>query len=132
MLAAEGVRGPLGVVEDRRGLLRHLAFAPRPAMLGALGTTWLTDTLAFKPFPGCAYLQAAVDAVTVDAGYLTVAMERLGAAGGLTPVGVGFSAARSVAVALVAGRLTHTELERAWLAGAAPGIDALAARVRVR
>ena len=32
-------------------------------MLGALGEVWLTDTLAFKPRPGCAYLQAAVDAV---------------------------------------------------------------------
>src|SRR3954454_17219572 len=120
LLAAEGVKGPLDVIEDRRGLLTHLAFAARAAMLGELGGVWLTDTLAFKPFPGCAYLQAAVDAalragvdareadeVTVDAGYLTVAMERLGRDGGLTPVGVAFSAARSVAVALLAGRLTH-------------------------
>lgn len=145
LLAAEGVRGPLGVVEDRRGLLRHLSFAPRPAMLGALGSTWLTDTLAFKPFPGCAYLQSAVDAalragvaaadvaeVTVDAGYLTVAMERLGAAGGLTPIGVGFSAARSVAVALIAGRLTHEELAPGWLADHAADVRELASRVRLR
>ena len=92
LLAAEGVDGPLGIVEDRRGLLRHLAFAGRPAMLGELGRVWLTDTLAFKPYPGCAYLQPAVDAILragipaeeiagaeVAAGYLTVAMERLGA-----------------------------------------------------
>src|SRR3954470_17615151 len=91
LLAAEGVDGPLDVVEAPRGLLRNLSFAPRPAMLGELGAVWLTDTLAFKPFPGCAYLQAAVDAAlragvqprdvaeaVVDAGYLTVAMERLG------------------------------------------------------
>src|SRR2546423_8738416 len=63
MLAAEGVDGPLGIVEDRRGLLRHLAFTGRPAMLGELGRVWLTDTLAFKPYPGCAYLQPAVDAI---------------------------------------------------------------------
>src|SRR5207247_1299809 len=62
-LSAEGLDGPLGVVEDRRGLLRHLAFAGRPAMLGELGRVWLTDTLAFKPHPGCAYLQPAVDAI---------------------------------------------------------------------
>src|SRR5256714_5254713 len=87
LLAAEGVDGALGIVEDRRGLLRHLAFTGRPAMLGELGRVWLGETLAFKPFPGCAYLQAAGDAtlragvaaeevqeVTVDAGYLTVAM----------------------------------------------------------
>src|SRR2546427_11896794 len=84
MLAAEGVVGPLDVVDSPRGRLRHLSFAPRPAMLGELGRVWLTDTLAFKPFPGCAYLQPAVEAalrsgvapqdveeVVVDAGYLT-------------------------------------------------------------
>jgi 2-methylcitrate dehydratase PrpD len=145
LLAAEGVEGPLGVVEAPRGLLRNLSFAARPAMLGELGAVWLTDTLAFKPFPGCAYLQAAVDAalragvdarevadVTVDAGYLTVAMERLGRDGGLTPVGVGFSAARSVAVALLAGRLTHEELAPEWLGARAAEVQELAARVSVR
>src|SRR5256714_5920884 len=48
MLSVGGVDGPLGVVEDRRGLLRHLAFAGRPAMLVELGRVWLTDTLAFN------------------------------------------------------------------------------------
>ena len=62
LLAADGVHGALDIVEDRRGLLAQLAFAPRPAMLGALGEVWLTDTLAFKPHAGCAYLQAAVEA----------------------------------------------------------------------
>jgi hypothetical protein len=145
MLAAEGVDGPLAVVEEPRGLLRHLSFAPRPAMLGELGRVWLTDTLAFKPFPGCAYLQAAVDAalrsgvaardvatVTIDAGYLTVAMERLGETAGLTPVGVNFSTARSVAIALLAGRLTHEELSPRWLAEHGEEVGELAARVRVR
>jgi 2-methylcitrate dehydratase PrpD len=145
LLAAEGVRGALGVVEDRRGLLRHLSFAPRPELLGELGRTWLTDTLAFKPFPGCAYLQAAVEGalragvpaaevaeITIDAGYLTMAMERLGAAGGLTPVGIAFSASRSVAVALIAGQLTHAELAPAWLADHAAAVQALASRVRLR
>ena len=112
LLAADGVRGALDVVEDPRGLLAQLSFAPRPALLGALGEVWLTDTLAFKPHAGCAYLQAAVEAaltagaaadeveaVDVEAGWLTVEMERLGLRGGWTPVGVGFSVARSVAVA---------------------------------
>ena len=143
-LSAEGLDGPLGVVEDRRGLLRHLAFAGRPAMLGELGRVWLTDTLAFKPHPGCAYLQPAVDAilgagvtadeiteVEIGTGYLTVAMERLGEPAGVTPVGVNFSAARSVAVAAVAGRLTHHELAPEWLdANRAPVTD-LARRIRV-
>src|SRR5437764_7163720 len=135
LLAAEGVDGPLGVVEDRRGLLRHLAFAGRPAMLGELGRVWLTDTLAFKPYPGCAYLQPAVDAILracipaeeiagaeVAAGYLTVAMERLGAGAGATPVGVNFSVARSAAGAAVAGSLTHHQPDPDRL-GANPAPD---------
>ena len=73
-----------------------------------------------------------MEAIDVEAGYLTVGMERLGAGGGLTPVGVGFSAARSVAVALVAGRLTHRELSPAWLAEHAEDVEALAARIRAR
>src|SRR2546423_3134998 len=141
LLAAEGVTGALDVVEARDGLLRHFAYAPRAGTLGALGRVWLTDTLAFKPRPGCAYVQAAVDAVlrsgaaspdvervTVDAGLLTVAMEREGARAGLTAVGVNFSVARSVAVALIAGRVTPAELTPAWLAQHAATIEALAAR----
>ena len=144
LLAAEGVTGPLGVVEDPRGLLRHLSFAGRPRMLGELGRIWLTDTLAFKRFPGCAYLQAAVDGalaagvaadeverVDVSAGYLTVGMEKLGEEAGLTPVGVTFSTARSVAVALLEGGLTHDQLAPERLAARAPEIESLAARVRV-
>src|SRR3954469_3520373 len=100
LLAAEGVDGALDVIEDDRGLLTHLAFVRRPAAFGGLGDVWLTDTLAFKPRPGCAYLQAAVDAalradvaasdvreIEVSAGYLTLAMESLGSRAELTPVG---------------------------------------------
>jgi len=144
LLAVGGVDGPLGVVEDRRGLLRHLAFAGRPAMLGELGRVWLTDTLAFKPYPGCAYLQPAVEGILragveaeeiagieVAAGYLTVAMEKLGEPAGLSPVGVNFSVARSVAVAALAGRLTHAELHPAWLDANRDAVAALAGRIRV-
>jgi 2-methylcitrate dehydratase PrpD len=143
LLAADGVTGPLGVVEDPRGLLAHLSFAPRPRMLGELGRVWLTDTLAYKRHPGCAYLQAAVDGILaagvsageidridVSAGYLTVGMERLGAQAGLTSVGVTFSTARSVAVAAIAGRLTHEELAPSWLADHAGDIERLARGVR--
>jgi hypothetical protein len=145
LLAAEGVRGPLDVIEDRRGLLTHFAFVRRPAMLGELGRVWLTDTLAFKPAPGCAYLQAAVEAmlaagvtgadiasIEVEAGYLTLVMEELGRRAGLGPVGVTFSTARSLAVASIAGRLTHRELSPEWLAEHGAAIEDLAARTKLR
>ena len=145
LLAAEGVRGALDLIEDDRGLLTHLSFVRRPDAFGGLGDVWLTDTLAFKPRPGCAYLQAAVDAalragvaasdvreVEIVAGYLTVAMESLGSRAGLGPVGVTFSARLSVAIALLTGRLTHRELDPAWLAEHATTLRELAGRTRVR
>lgn len=140
-LAAQGVEGPLDVIEHERGLLTHLAFVRRPEAFGGLGDVWLTDTLAFKPRPGCAYLQAAVDAavradvaaadisaIEISGGYLTVAMEALGAEAGLRPIGVTFSTRLSVAVALLAGRLTHEELDPAWLDAHAAEIRALVDR----
>lgn len=147
-LAAEGFTGPLDVLESPRGLLAHLAFAPRPSMLDGLGEVWLTDTLAFKPYPGCAYLQSAVEAVLrlrdeneldaaevvaieVDGGYLTTGMEELAAGPDLTPVRVNFSVALSTAVALTAGRLTHHELSYAWLRENETALRGLAGRVRL-
>src|SRR5207302_7519424 len=100
---------------------------------------------AFKPRPGCAYLQAAVDAmlasgvaageiagVSIEAGYLTLAMEAVGAPAGLRPVGVTFSAALSVAVTALAGRLTHLELAPSWLAEHRGEVTALAGRIELR
>ena len=145
LLAADGVRGPLDVIEHRRGLLTNFAFVRRPAMLGALGAVWLTDTLAFKPRPGCAYLQAAVDAalrsdagahevesIEARGGYLTATMEALAPPQLGTPASVNFSTARSVSVALIAGRLTHEELSREWIETNREQIESLAARVAVR
>lgn len=144
LLAREGMDGALDVIEHPRGVLAGLSFAPLPGMLGALGDVWLTDTLAYKPRPGCAYLQAALDAVLradvaasdvaaieFESGYLTCAMEELSAGDDLTPVRVNFSAALSCAVALVAGRLTHHELRPQWLAEHANDVREIAARVRV-
>lgn len=144
-LAAAGMTGALDVVEHPRGVLANLSFAPRPQMFGGLGEVWLTDTLAFKRLPGCAYLQAVGEAacaagveagevagVVIDAGWLTCEMEKLGRGPDLSPVRVNFSAALSTAVALLAGRLTPAELEPGWLAAHEAEVRELAARVRLR
>lgn len=144
MLAAEGLTGALDVIEHRRGVLANLSFAPRPEMFGGLGRVWLTDTLAFKRLPGCAYLQAAaeaacgcglraaeVEAVEIETGWLTCEMEELGRGPELTAVRVNFSAALTVAVALVAGRITPVELAPAWLAAHERELRDLAGRVRL-
>ncbi len=145
LLAAEGVTGALDVIEHPRGVLAGLSFAPRPAMLGALGSVWLTDTLAFKRVPGCAYLQSVaeaalasgvvaedVDSIEIEAGWLTCEMEELGRGPDLTPIRVNFSATLTTAIALLAGRLTPAELDPAWLAGHEAEIRALAARIELR
>jgi MmgE/PrpD N-terminal domain/MmgE/PrpD C-terminal domain len=144
-LAADGVTGALDVIEHPRGVLANLSFAPRPAMFEGLGQVWLTDTLAFKRLPGCAYLQSVAEAacatgvevgevasVEIEAGWLTCEMEELGAGPDLSPVRVNFSARLSTAIALIAGRLTPAELTPDWLAENAQAIRALAARMRLR
>jgi hypothetical protein len=115
-------------------------------MLDGLGTVWLTDTLAYKEYPGCAYLQPAVEAVLrlreengiepadvaridVRAGWLTTSMEKLAAGEPLTGVRVNFSVALSAAVALVAGRLSQDELDDAWLGDHEDELRDLATRV---
>ena len=145
LLAADGVSGALDVIEHPRGVLAGLSFSPRPAMLGALGRVWLTDTLAYKRVPGCAYLQSVAEAalacdvdakdvaaVEIEAGWLTCEMEELGRGPDLTPIRVNFSATLTAAIALIAGRLTPAELDPAWLAEHEASIRALAARIELR
>jgi hypothetical protein len=134
------------VIENRRGFLSHFSYAPRPEMLDDVGQRWLTDTLAYKEHPGCAYLQPAVEGVlrlqqengfeagdvariNVRAGWLTTTMERLSGGEPLTGVRVNFSVALSCAVALSAGRLTHEELAPDWLAEREDSLRELATRV---
>jgi 2-methylcitrate dehydratase PrpD len=144
LLAAEGMTGALDVIEHPRGVLAALSFGPRPDMLGALGSVWLTDTLAYKRLPGCAYLQSVaeaalasgveageVESIEIEAGWLTCEMEELGAGPDLTPIRVNFSAALTTSIALLAGRVTPAELAPGWLAEREGEIRALAARARV-
>ncbi len=144
LLAAEGVSGALDVIEHPRGVLAALSFAPQPGMLTGLGEVWLTDTLAFKRLPGCAYLQSVgeaalaaevraeeVERIEIEAGWLTCEMEELGAGEGLSAVRVNFSARLSAAVALIAGRLTPAELTPDWLSRHEGAIRDLAGRMRV-
>ena len=145
LLAAEGVTGALDVIEHPRGVLTALSFAPRPAMFGGLGRVWLTDTLAYKRLPGCAYLQSVAEAALsagieagevagaeIEAGWLTCEMEELGKGPDLTPIRVNFSATLTVAVALIAGRLTPAELDPEWLGEHGDEVRALASRIELR
>jgi 2-methylcitrate dehydratase PrpD len=128
-------------------------FTPRP-IAGAftgLGTTWLTDTLCFKPYPGCAYIDSFVDAVLeiaehhrpaprqidrieIAASVLTVGMDALSRpylrGPESDPVTLNFSVPYNAAVALIDGELTPHQLSRERIGD--PRVWDLASRVTLR
>jgi 2-methylcitrate dehydratase PrpD len=154
-MAREGMTGALDIVESPgRGFWAQFTYAPLPRMLGGLGERWVTDTLAVKRYPGCAYIDTTMDAlfatladagralgrpvrpdevrgIEVAASLLTVEMDELSGAHatGLTPVSVNFSIPLNVAIAVVAGRLTGREMEPRFLAENEPLLRTLAGRV---
>ncbi|MDP6391095.1 MAG: MmgE/PrpD family protein [Alphaproteobacteria bacterium] len=62
--AAEGYLGAAEAIEGRYGFLR--AYAPNPAperAVAGLGEKWETLGVAIKPYPGCRFTHAGIDAV---------------------------------------------------------------------
>jgi 2-methylcitrate dehydratase PrpD len=93
-LAAAGLEGCADVLESTQGFVAAFTPDPLPGAYGGLGRTWLTETLCYKIYPGCAYVDTAVDSVLslvsrapidparvkgieVEAGPLTLGMEGL-------------------------------------------------------
>lgn len=155
-LAEAGMTGSRAIMEDPQGFLANMSFLPLPFMLTGLGRSWVTDTIAFKPYPGCAYIDTAVDAVleimrcfleengrrldpeeidkvVVDASILTTAMDAM--SGGyleksrLSPSNINFSIPQSLAIAVLAGELTGAQLTEDYLEENKRGILDLASRV---
>lgn len=158
LCASEGMTGSARILDDPQGFLARIPFQSIPEMLGGLGEVWVTDTLAFKIYPGCAYLDCAVDAffevlekyrrqegrtlspeqvreIVVRASLPTVIMEELSEKfalpGAITLVQVNFSLRRSLAAALLAGRLSGEELRESWLEKHRVELEGLARRVRI-
>jgi len=155
-LAQKGFTGALDILENQLGFFNQFAYYPLTAMVSGLGKQWVTDTLAYKIYPGCAYIDTTVDAVfeimrryekdtgekltlekvaevLVEATGLTVEMDRLSKSGisfdPLNPVSVNFSIPGNVALALIHGRLTGAELTDENLARNAEQVKSLASRV---
>src|SRR5262249_45578800 len=59
-LAANGLRGCEDIIESADGL--HKVFADHPLMgaFAGFGKVWLTDTLCYKIYPGCAYIDPVI------------------------------------------------------------------------
>jgi 2-methylcitrate dehydratase PrpD len=152
--ARAGMTGHARILEDRRGFWARFSFLPLPVMLERLGETWVTETLAFKTYPGCHYFQTALTAIerirgrwpdlrADDVRSVRIATTKLAceatrfaseyvAGSGLSPVSINFDLALSAAVLLEAGRLSPAELDVAYLAGNQSRLIDLARRIEVR
>lgn len=147
-LAANDVTGPLDALEHPEGVLAAFADAPLPGMFTGLGRGWATHTLCVKPYPGCAYVDTAVDAllslgpppadevesVGITGGLLTCEMDAHSAPyadGIVTPVTMTFSVPWTVAATLLAGELTPRQTNVEWLAEHQAELTSIARRVSV-
>lgn len=139
-LAANGLRGAPDIIESEHGMLA--VFSPQP-LLGAyegFGKVWLSDTLCFKVYPGCAYIDTTIDcvlglsrqhsidgrkvrAVHVAAGPLTLGMEALAQpyvkGPDTLPVTLNFTVGYNVAAALMDKELTARQFARERIRDAA-------------
>lgn len=62
-LARDGLTGPPDILENEKGFWHYFSYLPLPYMIDGLGKVWLTDTLSYKIYPGCAYIDSAIDCV---------------------------------------------------------------------
>jgi len=62
--ALAGLGGAPDILEHPDGFLAKFASIPLPAAVDGLGRRWHTETLSIKVYPGCAYLDAAIDAAS--------------------------------------------------------------------
>lgn len=152
-LARAGLRGNLDILGAPRGFFEEMSFVPLPQMISGLGKTWVTDTISFKRYPGCAYLGSILDALSeirashglqasdvksidVEASFLTVEMDEMArphreAREDLDPVLLNFSVADTVALDIVSGGMACGDLEPEALRMRAHEIRAMAARVHL-
>lgn len=141
-LAAEGFTGKLDIIENRQGFLSHFTYAPLKSMLTGFGKSWVTDSLSYKIYPGCAYIDTTIDAtldilkqfeedegrsiqsedvgdITVRASMLTTEMNNLAKehikAGELNPININFSIPANVAIVILTGALTVDGLSDGFL-----------------
>lgn len=154
-LARAGVRGDLGLLDHRDGLLSALSWAPLRNAFTGLGSAWLTETLAFRLMPGGPYVQVPAQAVAeILARHVKAADKRLrpdqierievevGAPGwmmeqvasvhpALDPATVQWSIRRAIGALVVAHELGPDQLDAAWLDAHQAEVGAVVSRVEV-
>jgi 2-methylcitrate dehydratase PrpD len=132
-LAANGLRGAPDIIEGPAGFTTVFARQPLMGAYEGLGKTWLTETLSYKIYPGCAYIDTTIDcvlalsrqhgidgkkvkAVHVATGPLTLGMEALVAehlkGPDSLPTTLNFTVGYNVAAALLDKELTARQFAR--------------------
>lgn len=129
-----GASGNGSIFETEKGFLDKFSFLPLPETLTGFGESWVTRSIAFKPYPGCAYIQSPLECVNeiitdpeeieeieVRGSLLTIGMENMSKPyrdkSSLLPVNVNFSVPYSVALMLLNGgdletsHLTNSNLQ---------------------
>ncbi len=141
-LAAEGVTGADDILGDENGMLAKIGVRPLTFVFSGFGSAWTTSSLAYKLYPGCAYVDTPVDAFTeiretfarkegrpltagdvagvhVGATLFTEGMEALAAPyrrrERITPVDVNFSVGLSFGVLLATGEISASSLSASSL-----------------
>ena len=152
VLAAAGVEGPLDVLDSRCGFYGDDDLPLRAAFTG-LGTCWLTRTLAYKPLPGCAWLQVPIQATReILRRHVQAADKRLRAnqvvrielalpapcialearVARVAHASSLFSVRRAIGALCVAYELGPEQLTAGWLAKHRDAVERIAAAVEVR
>ena len=138
--AKAGMTGSTDVLDHpTKGFWKYFTYVSVPHMMGGLGKSWLSDTLTFKKYPGCAYIDTSMDAlfellenfetkhgkalnhediaaINITANFLTVEMDNLSHEyrdeSCIQQTMVNFSIPLNIAIALQTGRLGGAELNQ--------------------
>lgn len=155
-LAHAGLSGADDILGDANGILGKLSERPLDFAFTGLGSAWVTESLTYKLYPGCAYIDTPVDAfehlreefaekhgrplaspdiasIHVEATIFTWGMEMMGAPyrsrERIRSVDVNFSVPLSLGLLVVSGEISPATLDPAALASAREDILAVADKV---
>jgi 2-methylcitrate dehydratase PrpD len=157
-LAAEGLTGPPEILEGEGGFLKTIPRKPLSFAFDALGSAWVTQSLAFKTIPGCAYIDTPVEAleqiraafaekhgralgaadvgsIRVDATQFTNGMEKMSTphrGRELRATDVNFSVKLSFGVLIAADEISVETLTPEALSARTPDIMAIARKVTLK
>lgn len=150
LFASEGLYGPANILEAQDGFCETFSFVPMYQMFERLSECWLSDTLSYKIYPGCAYVSPVIDCVSeivrgkdvdpedifkidVHASALTVKMDEMSRFyinhGNTNPVTLNFYTPYNVAACILDGEVGPAQFEPGRISD--PAVWKLAKKVRV-